>query len=139
MTTGDSSLSACVQSIEASDVGYPDLAWDYFEQSLYLDLADTHGNTADGVHIANAGGIWAAVVHGFAGLVDSGDVVSLEPRLPDAWEQVRFSLLRHGSDLRITLGRDGTVVEVVSGGPVPIRHGDTVTPVEHGRPLHLPS
>ena len=53
ITTGDSSLSACVQSIVAAEVGYDDLALDYFHQSLYLDLGDTHDNTADGVHIAN--------------------------------------------------------------------------------------
>ncbi len=70
LTTGDSSLSACVQSIVAADVGYDDLAFDYFNQSLYLDLADTHGNTCDGVHVANAGGVWAAVVYGFAGMID---------------------------------------------------------------------
>ena len=52
LTTGDSSLSACVQSIVAADVGYEHRAADYFNQSLYLDLADTHGNTSDGVHIS---------------------------------------------------------------------------------------
>ena len=70
LTTGDSSLSACVQSIVAAQVGHLPLALDYFEQSLYLDLADTHRNANDGVHIANAGGVWAALVHGFGGVRD---------------------------------------------------------------------
>ena len=40
ITTGDSSLSACVQAIVAAEVGYDELALDYFHQSLYLDLCD---------------------------------------------------------------------------------------------------
>ena len=71
-----------MQSIVAAEIGHEDLAFDYFHQSLYLDLADTHGNTTDGVHIANAGGVWAALVHGFAGLVDTGEHLRFEPRLP---------------------------------------------------------
>ncbi len=84
ITTGDSSLSACVQSIVAAEVGYDDLAVDYFLQALYLDLCDIHGNTSDGVHIASAGGVWAGVVHGFAGMVERGDRIEFSPRLPDA-------------------------------------------------------
>ena len=139
LTTGDSSLSACVQSIEASDVGYADLAWDYFEQALYLDLADTHGNTSDGVHVANAGGVWAAVVHGFAGLVDNGDVLRFSPRLPDAWEAVSFRLSRHGSDLAIRLDHDGATVEVLDGNPVPIRVGDDTVHATPEAPVRVPT
>ena len=70
ITTGDSSLSACVQAIVAAEVGYDELALDYFHRALYLDLCDSHGNTADGVHVASAGGVWAGIVHGFAGMVE---------------------------------------------------------------------
>ena len=124
ITTGDSSLSACVQSIVAADVGYDDLALDYFHQSLYLDLADTHGNTADGVHIANAGGVWAGLVYGFAGLIDTGDHLEFRPRLPDTWTSMSFGLQRHDSSIRVTVDREGATIEHVSGFPVPIRTSD---------------
>lgn len=135
ITTGDSSLSACVQSIVAAEVGHDDLAWRYFEQSLYLDLADTHGNTSDGVHIANAGGVWSAIVHGFAGYSDDGDVIGLSPRLPNAWTGLRFRIRRAGSSVRIVLDVDGGTVAVEDGpavtvatgrGPVLIGPGDAV-------------
>jgi alpha,alpha-trehalose phosphorylase len=124
ITTGDSSLSACVQSIVAADVGYDDLALDYFNQSLYLDLADTHGNTNDGAHIANAGGVWSALVYGFAGLVDTGDHLEFRPRLPAGWSSLTFRLRRHGSALRVCVDRAGATIEVVDGAPVPIRAAD---------------
>lgn len=136
LTTGDSSLSACVQSIEASEVGYPDLAWRYFMESLYLDLANTHGNTADGVHIANAGGVWAAIVHGFAGLSDNGHAIKVQPRLPDAWSSCSFRLHRHGSDIQVDVDPEGATITVLAGNPVPVRVGsDTVhlAPGDHAR------
>ena len=137
ITTGDSSLSACVQSIIASEIGQTDLAFEYFEQSLYLDLADTHGNAADGVHIANAGGVWAALVHGFAGLVDNGDELRFAPRLPDAWSAMTFALHRHGSDVRVMVDPEGATVTVTDGNPVPIQTADEVVNVAVGQSVRI--
>ncbi len=140
ITTGDSSLSACVQAIMAAEVGYPDLADDYFKQALYLDLADTHGNTADGVHVANAGGVWAGLVYGFAGMVDTGDHLEFRPRLPAAWTSMSFRLLRHGTSIRVRVERDRAVVEVLDGHPVPIRTRDGQDhPVAPGDSLTIPA
>ena len=58
ITTGDSTLSAVVQSIIAAEVGYRELALRYFHNALFVDLADLHGNTTDGVHVASTGGVW---------------------------------------------------------------------------------
>jgi len=138
ITTGDSSLSACVQSIVAAEVGHQQLAWDYFEQSLYLDLADTHGNTADGVHIANAGGVWGAIVHGFAGMADTGEHLRFAPRLPGAWSSVRFRLQRHGAQVLVRLDADGCDVEVESGGVVPVLGPDGVVLLTPGETLRIP-
>jgi alpha,alpha-trehalose phosphorylase len=139
ITTGDSSLSACVQSIIAAEVGHHDLAWDYFRQSLYLDLADTHGNTSDGVHVANAGGVWAALVNGFAGFVDTGNHIRLSPRLPETWQSMTFHIRRHDSDIRVRVERDGATVEVLAGNPVPVRTDDQVVHVEPGTSLRIPA
>ena len=81
ITTGDSSLSACVQAVAAAQIGYDELAFDYFCEALYVDLADAHRNTADGVHIASAGGVWGALVFGFAGMYDNGVALRFAPSL----------------------------------------------------------
>jgi alpha,alpha-trehalose phosphorylase len=137
ITTGDSSLSACVQSIMASVIGKPDLAWKYFEQSLFLDLADTHGNSSEGVHVANAGGVWAALVHGFAGLVDSGVDIAFHPRLPPRWESMEFSLLRHGGVVRVTVTQSGARVEVSGADPIPVRSETGVKLVQPGTSIFI--
>jgi alpha,alpha-trehalose phosphorylase len=70
LTTGDSSLAACVQSIIAAEIGHQRQALEYFEYALHMDLGDVAGNASDGVHIASAAGVWSALVFGFGGVRD---------------------------------------------------------------------
>jgi alpha,alpha-trehalose phosphorylase len=72
LTTGDSSLSMCIQSIVAAEVGYCDKACRYFADACAMDLGDVGGNVRDGLHVAALGGTWMALVYGFAGLRDHG-------------------------------------------------------------------
>jgi alpha,alpha-trehalose phosphorylase len=137
ITTGDSSLSACVQAVVAAEVGYDELALEYFTRALYLDLCDSHGNTADGVHVANAGGVWAGVVNGFAGMVEQGNYVEFTPRLPSTWDGVSFRLRRHGSTLLVDLDPEGLTLTVLGGSGVPVRVGDDVTLVTTDQPLRV--
>ena len=137
ITTGDSSLSACVQAIVAADVGYDDLALDYFHRALYLDLCDSHGNTSEGIHIASAGGVWAGVVHGFAGMRESGDHIRFTPRLPKEWDRLSFHLRRHASLIHVALDHDGCEVSVVDGEGLVLRDGDDEVLVTAGTSYHI--
>ncbi len=137
ITTGDSSLSACVQAIMAAEVGHADLAMHYFRESLYLDIADTHGNTVDGAHIANVGGVWAGLVHGFAGVRDSGTHLRVAPRLPAGWQEMRFRLHRRGGDIAIAVDPTGATVTVLSGEPVPVLVDGVITEVLPGDSLRI--
>ncbi|PRA80752.1 glycoside hydrolase family 65 protein [Microbacterium sp. MYb66] len=125
LTTGDSTLSAVVQSILAAEVGYQDLAQKYFEQSLFVDLHDLHHNAADGVHVASAGGVWTALVCGFGGMRDYAGDLSFDPRLPAAWPSLSFPLQWQGSTLQVTVTKDELRVQVRSGPPVPFSVRDT--------------
>ncbi len=116
ITTRDSTLSAVVQSIMAAEVGYPDVAMDYFLQALYVDLKDLHGNTVDGLHVASTAGVWSALVFGFAGMRDRGGRLSFDPRLPAAWPSMRFAIAWHGSRLRVELTQDHLTVTVEHAG-----------------------
>lgn len=137
LTTGDSSLSAGVQSIVAARVGYRELAMQYFRQALFVDLCDTHGNTDQGVHVASAGAVWAALVHGFGGLHDNGEHLSFTPSLPEGWTRLSFPLVRRASRLRVDVDHLGAQVTVVDGDPVPISTGDDVVLVGAGTSIRL--
>ncbi|WP_188781087.1 glycoside hydrolase family 65 protein [Marmoricola endophyticus] len=120
ITTGDSTLSAVVQSVIAAEVGYHQMALDYFHHALYVDLADLHHNTVDGLHIASAGGVWAGLVNGFGGMRDHGRALSFYPKLPVGWESLAFPLQWHGSRLRVLIRQDEIQLHVDRGEPIEV-------------------
>ncbi|MDR2997952.1 MAG: glycoside hydrolase family 65 protein, partial [Microbacterium sp.] len=107
-----------VQSILAAEVGYQDLALEYFREALYVDLHDLHNNATDGVHVASAGGVWSALVSGFGGMRDYSGELSFDPRLPAEWPSLEFPLQWRGSSLRVTITRGELRMRVLSGDPV---------------------
>jgi alpha,alpha-trehalose phosphorylase len=143
LTTGDSSLSACIQSIIAAEVGYADKAREYVRYAGLMDLADVAGNVRDGCHIASMGGFWMAMVYGFAGMRDYGGNLTFCPRLFEGARGIRFPLtirgqrlevdldaeertatyrLREGSALEIT--HEGKPVKLTTGKPVSLKFGE---------------
>jgi alpha,alpha-trehalose phosphorylase len=122
LTTGDSSLSPSIQSIIAAELGYEDKAVEYFRNAAFMDLADVAGNTADGVHVASAGGVWMAAVYGFGGLRDSDGTLAFDPRLPRTWDGLRFPLQVRGQRLTVDLTHDGVTYELADGKALTITH-----------------
>jgi alpha,alpha-trehalose phosphorylase len=120
ITTGDSSLSACVQATAAAQIGYGDAAVDYFREALFVDLADLHGNARDGVHVASTGGMWGTIAFGFSGMYETGTAMSFDPQLPDRYRSITFRVQHHGSRMLIELDGEGCTVSVIDGDPVPI-------------------
>ncbi|WP_353815088.1 glycoside hydrolase family 65 protein [Agromyces sp. SYSU T00266] len=117
LTTGDSTLSAVVQSIIASEVGYHELALRYFRSALFVDLADLHHNAADGVHVASTGGVWAGLVSGFGGFRDHNGRFTFDPRLPDGWDRLSFRLTIRGARIRVDLTEEAIRFRLETGGP----------------------
>ncbi|WP_424446783.1 glycoside hydrolase family 65 protein [Microbacterium sp. CH-015] len=138
LTTGDSTLSAVVQAILAAEVGYQDLALQYFAQSIFVDLGDLHHNAADGVHVASAGGVWTALVAGFGGMRDHYGELSFDPRLPEAWPSLSYTLHWRGTELKVRITRDAMTVDAAGGDPVTFSvRGASVT-VEPGGSVTVP-
>ncbi len=127
LTTGDSSLSACVQAIAAAQIGEAELAMHYFRTALFTDLADLHHNTTDGVHLASAGGVWMALVYGMAGLSDRNGEIRFEPGLPRDWGGLRFKLRVRDTVLSVDMDHDRVLLKA-DGRPVGVTvDGTTVT------------
>ncbi|HYK72701.1 MAG TPA: glycosyl hydrolase family 65 protein [Pseudoneobacillus sp.] len=115
VTTHDSSLSSCVFSIMASKLGYEDKAYDYFIETARMDLDNTHGNTKDGLHMANMGGTWMAIIFGFGGLRIKDNGLNLHPTLPKQWEGYSFPLQYQGRELRVEVSGEGAEIKLVAG------------------------
>ncbi|MDR0690282.1 MAG: beta-phosphoglucomutase [Spirochaetaceae bacterium] len=121
ITTHDSSLSTCVFSIVASKLGFHDKAYRYFGDSAKLDLFNTHGNTKDGIHTANMGGTYLAILYGFAGLRIKDRDISFAPALPRSWEAYRFRIFYRGSRIQVEVDRREVRFSLLSGGEREIR------------------
>lgn len=132
LTTGDSSLSACVQAIVAAEIGEEELAMHYFRRALFTDLADLHRNTTDGIHLASAGGVWIALIYGMAGMRDSGGAISFDPRLPKEWRAIVFKLLVRGVRLFIDLDHDRIALWTDEGKLDVTVRGTTVSATPEG-------
>ena len=138
ITTGDSTLSAVVQSIIAAEVGYHELALKYFVSGLFVDLADLHNNTADGVHVASTGGVWSALVYGFGGMRDHYGAITLDPRLPEGWEQLSFRITLADTRLRVDVRQHEVTITVEQGTIASLSVRGQRVVVEAGAPISVP-
>jgi alpha,alpha-trehalose phosphorylase len=122
ITTGDSSLSPCIQSIMAAEVGDMEKALEYARVATLMDLGDVAGNVKDGCHIAAMGGVWMVFVYGFAGLRDYHGELCFRPALPEVLDCLRFELLFQGQTLEIHVGQATTRYTLKNGSGMRLRH-----------------
>ncbi|MCU0498321.1 MAG: beta-phosphoglucomutase [Anaerolineae bacterium] len=102
-TDHGSSLSPAIHAWVAARLGLMDDAEYMFEHAAMIDLQDNKGNVRDGIHGAASGGLWQAVVFGFCGLtIDHGDLKT-DPKLPDHWKSVTFTVYYQGQRRQITV------------------------------------
>jgi trehalose/maltose hydrolase-like predicted phosphorylase len=99
-TDHGSSLSPGIHAAVAARIGLREDAERYWRESLWLDLSNTMGNSALGVHPACMGATWQALVFGFLGVrfTDRGPLPDPEAaaRLPAKWRAVALTLAWHG-------------------------------------------
>jgi len=124
ITTHDSSLSSCIYGIMASRIGEHDKAYDYFKESVILDLQDTHKNTKDGLHMANMAGTILSVTAGFGGLRITEEGLQLRPVKPKAWKQFSYKIQYHGRLIQVVIGEE-TKVNLLKGAPLTIKLWDS--------------
>lgn len=133
ITTHDSSLSCAIYSIMASKIGYLDKAYKYFLETARLDLDDTHGNSKDGLHIANMGGTWMAVVYGFAGLRIKEEHITLNPRLPLKWTNLKFKFMYRGAKIAVDISKEKTEITVDAMSSINIKINNKLYFIPGGR------
>jgi kojibiose phosphorylase len=105
--TYGSSLGPAMQAIIAARADLPDDAMEHFERAAFSDLDDVRGNADDGIHAASCGGVWQAVVLGFAGLTVHDDGTwTTDPALPRGWRRLSFAVTVHGQRHRIVIDQE---------------------------------
>jgi alpha,alpha-trehalose phosphorylase len=123
LTTGDSSLSSCVEAIIAAQVGDTEKAIRYGIAALLMDLADVGGNVKDGCHIASMGGTWMMLTYGLGGMRDDDGMLSFWPRrAPEDNAILRFPVTYRGQMLEIEIGLEKVEYTLRHGESLAIRH-----------------
>ena len=135
LTTGDSSLSSCIEAIVALEIGAFDKAVSYARAALLMDLADVGGNVKDGCHIASMGGTWMVFTYGFGGLRDYDGRLSFRPqRPPEAQSSLKFPLTYRGQVLDVEISPDSTTYTLRVGEELVIGHADEVITLTRANP-----
>lgn len=128
LTVHESSLSPSVHAILAADLQMVDKAVEMYERAARLDLDNYNNDTDDGLHITAMTGSWLAIVQGFAGMRVRNDELHLKPFLPKNWTKYAFRLVFRGHVLEVTVDKEGTDVQLISGDPLTINLlGEQVT------------
>jgi alpha,alpha-trehalose phosphorylase len=126
LTTGDSSLSSCVEAIIAAQTGDSDKAIRYGMAALLMDLADVGGNVKDGCHIASMGGTWMMLTYGLGGMRDDDGTLSFWPRrAPDDKALLRFPVTYRGQTLEVEIGLETVQYTLREGESLVFRHETT--------------
>jgi trehalose/maltose hydrolase-like predicted phosphorylase len=120
-TAHGSSLSPAIHASLFARAGLLPEAVTALRLAARIDLDDLTGTTAGGLHLATMGGVWQALAFGFAGARPKGNVLELDPRLPDEWKALELGLSFRGTPLRARIERD--VVAVESDRAVRVRVG----------------
>jgi alpha,alpha-trehalose phosphorylase len=118
ITTHDSSLSRCVFSIMAAKLGEKEKAYQYFDFSSKIDINNSQKNTKDGIHTANMGGTYMAIVYGFLGLRIKEDGFFLNPLLPDEWDSICLDICLRGSKIKICIDKKICRIALTNKKPV---------------------
>lgn len=116
-----SSLSPSIHALVAAKLGLMDRARHYFELSANFDFVDYNKDTHAGIHIGNFGGLWQALVYGFAGLELHGDELRFEPHLLPGWNTLSFQIQFRGNVLRVKAADSAMEISSAGENPEPVK------------------
>jgi alpha,alpha-trehalose phosphorylase len=125
LTTGDSSLSSCIQAIVANEIGEGRKSIAYARASLLMDLADVGGNVKDGCHIAAMGGTWMIFAYGYAGMQDYDGILTFRPRrVPEETARLQLRLTYRGQLFNLEISTQEAKYTLIEGNDLVLKHED---------------
>lgn len=121
-----SSLSTAIHCIMAAELDKPE-AYEFFENTAYMDINDFKLNTDGGLHLACLGGVWMSVFNGFIGFRHYKNEILFNPKLPKAWTEVECKFTYKNSVLKIRVYNDGVEFTLIGGDSITFKlFGETV-------------
>ena len=115
LTVHESSLSACIHSILAAELGRKQQSVEFYERTARLDLDNYNNDTNDGLHITSMSGSWLAIVQGFAGMRYGHNQLRFNPFVPDNWTGYSFKINYRGRLIQVEVTQQETRITLISG------------------------
>ena len=142
-TSHGSTLSRVVHSWVLSRGDRP-RSWQLFKEALESDIADVQGGTTpEGIHLGAMAGTVDLLQRAYTGIVTRGDVLWLNPCLPDELRCVTMVIRYRGHALDLTITHLSVKVHAHESNAAPIKLGliDEVRTIDAGatREFELPS
>lgn len=92
-TSHGSTLSRVVHARLAAMTGNKKLSWELYMDALGSDYVDIQGGTTgEGIHAGVMAGTILIALNTFAGINYRGNMLSVDPGLPESWTQMKFKL-----------------------------------------------
>jgi trehalose/maltose hydrolase-like predicted phosphorylase len=92
-TSHGSTLSRVVHAQLADMIGDRQMSWELYADALSSDYNDIQGGTtAEGIHAGVMAGTIMIAISTFAGVDTRGEILSINPDLPDSWKTISFKL-----------------------------------------------
>lgn len=130
MTVHESSLSPCLHSIIACELGYQEKAYEMYLRTARLDLDNYNNDTEDGCHTTSMAGTWMSVIQGFGGLRVQNDELVLRPFVPSHWTSFSFKVMFRGSRLKVNVTEGNITITNETETPAAVRIYDQSYTVE---------
>lgn len=110
-TLHDSSLSPAIHSVLAAKFDHLEEAYKLFSEGARIDLGENMKSSDPGLHSASLGGLWQAVIHGFAGVEVEADELEVNPNLPAEWNSLEFKIHFKGEEYLVKINEDQTEIK----------------------------
>jgi alpha,alpha-trehalase len=115
-------------------------SFDLFGRALESDVGDIQGGTtAEGIHLGAMAGTVDMVQRGYPGLQPRGDVLWLDPALPEEFSELRFTIrYRQAWDVLFEIDHDRIRVSAPQGSSIKVGYHERVTEVPEGNTTEIP-
>ncbi|HBC87728.1 MAG TPA: beta-phosphoglucomutase [Lentisphaeria bacterium] len=120
-TAHSSSLSPCIHSILACEIGRYAQAYAYYLWASRLDLDDLNKSTHEGLHISSMAGSWANIVFGFGGMSVTDESISFNPIVPEDWKDYSFRVAYKGSVIQVKVDKKQAIYQIARGNDVKVQ------------------
>ena len=115
-------------------------SFDLFRRALESDVGDIQGGTTpEGIHLGAMAGTVDMVQRGYTGLQPRGDVLWLDPALPDEVDRLEFTIrYRSAWDVRFDIDHACITVSTPAGSAIKVGYGGRVIEVPPGSSATIP-